>query len=599
MCSLLCLYGDLPARAGTDLRTIRVGIAVAPSFMNQPNWRSEFGQRLAYASRIFESEFKIRFVATKWYEWSGAKEHEESQALLEDLMSHFPLGDVDLVIGLTSLKKTPSQMIRDPHTIGQARPLSGYLVLRYPTNRLFKIQEQTVLVHELGHLFGAIHTDRPSTIMYPLIDKQLPSHFDQENRDIIMETRGIDFKKGIEALPKDSIQRLLGSYIKLIAENQPFDFFYMLGVLYVNIGQYDNALGTWKKAAAILPNYARIHYDLGMLYYQMGSQQNAIRELSWAVQGFRFSSENQEKVRALVALGSVFQTNNDLTSAQSAFSRALALDPKNREIKLNLAIVLIKKGQWDTAIRQLEGLLFQDPHNPKILGNLGIAFFEAKRFSESARYLNRALEKVKPGSLESVEIHNYLAKIYYQTNQPQKSIEHFQTSCNAAPNAECMKGLAQMYFQQGQWDSCIQTLATVLKNEKEDADVYGTLGVAFIRKGDYGNALPVLREGLRYTNDNKKAALFYQNIGHIMLQMQQYDFAEKEFLMGISRDWKNIECHQGLGFAYLGGNKFTNARKEFEDILRIDPKNQTAKKMIQDIDKIMKQPLEVDFQIQG
>lgn len=195
-------------------------------------------------------------------------------------------------------------------------------------------------------------------------------------------------------------------------------------------------------------------------------------------------------------------------------------------------------------------------------------------------------------------MHNYLAKVYAQMNQPQKAIEHFRISCDAAPNADCMKGLGQMYFQQGQWDNCIQTLATILRNQKEDPDVYGTLGVAFIQKGDYGNAIPVLREGLRYTTDNKKAALFYQNIGHALLQAKQYDFAIQEFQMGVSRDWNNLECHQGLAMAYLGVQQLSNAKKEFENVLRLDPKNQAAKQMINDIDKIMSQTVEMDFQIQ-
>ena len=147
-----------------------------------------------------------------------------------------------------------------------------------------------MLTHELGHLFGAVHTSDPSSMMFPVIDKQIPTRFDPENHDIIMGTRHIDFQRGVEALPRIAIQRLLGSYLKMAVQDQPFDFFYMIGVLYLTLGQYDDTLKAWKKAASILPDLPRIHYDLGMIYYQLGDQQNAVKELSRAVQGFRFPS---------------------------------------------------------------------------------------------------------------------------------------------------------------------------------------------------------------------------------------------------------------------------------------------------------------------
>jgi tetratricopeptide (TPR) repeat protein len=174
-----------------------------------------------------------------------------------------------------------------------------------------------------------------------------------------MGTRSIDFRRGVEAMPKVAIQRLLGSYLKMAVQDQPFDFFYMIGVLYLTLGQYDDALKSWKKAASILPDFPRIYYDLGMLYYQLGDQQNAVKELSRAVQGFRFPSEKPDQANALKALGSVFMSQNNLMAAYNAFSRALTLDPKNKDIKRELAVILMRRGQLNEAIRELEALLYR------------------------------------------------------------------------------------------------------------------------------------------------------------------------------------------------------------------------------------------------
>ncbi len=593
-----CGSWSRPAQAAIALRKVRVEIAVSAGFKTQPNWKSEFQQRLTYASKIFESEFKIQLVPVRYKLWSGVQESDEPRVLLEDLRSKFPKDDVDIVIGLTSVKGSARAAVRDPDTIGQARILSGYLVLRYPMDRLYRIQEQTVLTHELGHLFGAVHTKDPYSIMFPVIGKQIPSRFDEENNDIIMGTRSIDFRRGVEALPKISIQRLLGSYLKLAVKDQPFDFYYMVGVLYLNLKQYQDTLNVWKKAEAILPGYPRIHYDLGMVYYQLGDQANAVKQLTQAVQGYRFPSQKPEQLNALMALGEVFESQNNLSSAQNAYSRAQVLDPKNKNIKRELASIQLKMGQVNEAIRGFETLLYQDPDNVSLLVELGVAYYEAKRFGESQRYLEHVLQKAPNGTEENVRAHNYLAKIYYQTKRTDKALEHFNAACAARPSVDCLRGLGQMYFELGQWDNCIAELATILRTQKDDADVYGTMAVAFTQKGDYNQALPLLREGLRYAKDNKTAARFYQNTGHILLQLKSYSSAEQEFQMGIAKDWNNMECHTGLAMAYIGMQNPEGAKKALEDVLRLDPNNKTARELLQQIEKLMQQTLETKFELQ-
>lgn len=597
--SVVCIAIEAPAFSAVTPRAIRVQIAVSPGFRAQSNWRSEFEQRLAYASRIFESEFQIRLVPVKWVEWPVRSENNAPRVLLEDLQSRYPLKDADIVIGLTSVKGQSLSAVRDPDTIGQARILSGYLVLRYPMNRLYRIQEQTVLTHELGHLFGAVHTSDPLSVMFPVIDKQIPTRFDPENHDIIMGTRNINFQRGVEALPKVTVQRLLGSYLKMAVQDQPFDFFYMIGVLYLTLGQYDDTLKAWKKAASILPDFPRIHYDLGMIYYQLGDQKNAVQELGRAVQGFRFPSEKPDKVKALKAMGSVFMSQNNLPAAYNAYSRALALDPKNKDLRRDLATVLMKSGRLNEAIREFEALLYQDPDNPKLLANLGIAYFEAKRYDESERSLNHALQKAPKGSPEIFQVHNYLAKIYYKSKRSGKAIEHFRAACAANLSVDCLKGLAQMYFEAGQWDSCIAELARVLQSQKDDPDVYGTISVALMRKGDYAKALPLLREGLRYAKDNKTAARFYQNTGQILIFKKHFDLAKNEFQMGIARDWSNLDCHFGLAMACIGMQDPVGAKKSLEDILRIDPKNKKAAELLDQVEKVMRQATLMDVQLEG
>ncbi len=596
--STLALPTPVPAAA---FKEVRVGVAVTPEIKAMPNWRSNFERRLAYASRIFETEFRIRFVPAKWYEWPTVSERETTLVLIEDLMSRYPLGDVDIMIGLSRIPGKNLKAMMDPRdldTLGQARPFSGYLVLRYPTEKLYKIQEETVLTHELAHLFGAVHTRDPSSIMYPVVERQLPARFDRENHEIILQTRAMDFKKGLTSLPPMVLQSLLGSYLKLAAMDQPFDFYYTLGVLYLTLGQYDDALRAWKMAVSILPNHPRIHFDLGILYYKMNDYQNATKELTQAVQGFRFRSQNLEKVQAFTVLGDICMAQNNPLGAYQAYSRGLAIDRENPILKANLAAVAMAKGQYDDAIREFEGMLSKDPSNVKAMLNLGIAYFNKERFSDSERYLKRALPLTKNRG-EIVQIHNYLGKLYYKANQPTASIEHFRAACAIDLSAGCLKGLAQIHYQLGQWDDCIQALVRVLQMEKDDPDVYGTLAVALIQKGDYDNAVSLLQEGLRYTRDTKTEARFHKNLGYVFNQTQHFDVAEKEFQIAIAKDWSNAENHFGLALACLGRQNPVGAKEALGNVLKLDPKNKKAQEILQNIEKMLKDAPQMQIQLEG
>ena len=113
----------LPA-SNAALRELRVGVAVANNFKTKPSWKEDFLKRLGYSSRIFEQEFKVRFRATQFTDWHAPDDQPDSRALLDDLMTKFPLDNVDCVIGLSRLTQVPKDL-SDLDVLGRTQPFSG------------------------------------------------------------------------------------------------------------------------------------------------------------------------------------------------------------------------------------------------------------------------------------------------------------------------------------------------------------------------------------------------------------------------------------------------------------------------------------------
>lgn len=589
---LLLLFFHPPAQPDSlPRRSLRVGIAVAPGFKTQPNWREEFERRLAYASRIFENEFGLGFRPAIYWNWFFGDEEREMGELLNDLRGRFPLKEVDVVVGLCHLKKIPEDgRIQDLHTLGQASPFSGYLVIRYPLRRLFKIQEETVLIHELGHLFGAVHTDEPETVMASWVERQIPRRFDPENNQIISLTRSIDFKNGIQVLDRNTIELLLQSYLKLIVKDQPYEFFYVLGILYLQLGKQEDALKSWKAAARLNDQNAQIHFDMGMLYFTMEQRKKAISELSRAISFYTLPGQNGDKAQALKYLGEAYFEEGNFLAAYDAWSRASTLQPEDLELKTDLAAVLLKRGQFDEAIRLLRKVLEKNAEYLKAVLNLGIAYYETGQFDQAYQYLQLALQKSeteKPSFFsrnQYADIHQYLGDIYFKGNKLSEALSHYKTVCEIKPTVDCHKRLGEALSQAGEWDAAIQQFAWVLQQEKQDPDVYGLLGTAFAQKGRVEDALSVFREGLRYAKNNQQGAQFHKNMGNLLLGTRHFDLAATEFRYGLAKDWNNLDCQMGLALAYMGNNQPLEAREALLNVLRLDPNHEKAKTMLANIE---------------
>ena len=191
-----------------DIATVKVRVYADEQFRSQNvHWQEAFDGELAYANDVLRAEFGIKLVP-EYREWPRHAPGESLEDALRELEQLDPGRDVMTVIGLTSSLSLVSATFEQ---LGLAELGGHHLVVRgyadvferQMFDRAFhaltadereamyfarrKHKTAALLLHELGHTYGAEHTDISDSIMSALYSDR-SSAFDPASRRVIRAT---------------------------------------------------------------------------------------------------------------------------------------------------------------------------------------------------------------------------------------------------------------------------------------------------------------------------------------------------------------------------------------------------------------------------
>ena len=175
---------------------------------------------------------------------------------------------------------------------------------------------------------------------------------------------------------------------------------------------------------------AKLHTELGALYFQSGNLIVALEELTIA------TAINPDYAPAYSTRGLVLYYINELTSAESDFKRALSIAESDPEINNNYGWFLCQTGKQRESIpffdKAMKNPLYQTP---------GLA------------YLNAGACYIKLGELEAAE-------------------EHIRKSLRLMPeNPQALFQLAHILYLKGNHDAAREYLKKVTRSSEPSAEV--------------------------------------------------------------------------------------------------------------------------------
>ncbi len=188
---------------------------------------------------------------------------------------------------------------------------------------------------------------------------------------------------------QDMVKKKRQFYLELckkkVKQNPNDSSYYELGVLYKENDNFDDAIGSFKKAIALNPKHSMALYELGVVYGQQKNYEDAIKSYTESLR----IKENSE---AFQNLGVCYLKKGMMKDAYRNLVKATLLNPNKYSIYNNLGAVLEKIGNYDSAVQMLEIGIKLNPNNAVGFYNLGIALDKKGDYSGALQAYEKAVE---------------------------------------------------------------------------------------------------------------------------------------------------------------------------------------------------------------
>ena len=138
--------------------------------MLQRFWEKRYRTRIAAASEIIERHCRIRFEVVALGTWTSDDGAQRLEPLIAEFERTVNPAPARLAIGFTGQYKA----LGDEKSMGGTRgPFRAHILIREWGRQITESERLEMLVHELGHFLGAVHSPERQSVMRPDIsDRQ-------------------------------------------------------------------------------------------------------------------------------------------------------------------------------------------------------------------------------------------------------------------------------------------------------------------------------------------------------------------------------------------------------------------------------------------
>ena len=240
----------------------------------------------------------------------------------------------------------------------------------------------------------------------------------------------------------------------------------LLGSIYGQLGNFDDAINSYRKAISINPDMPQLHFGLAHALDRSG-------RLSEAESSFKTALQLQPgNLQAVLKLGIICYSQSRLSEAEHYFTQALDINPESMEALLGLGRIYHQRRKPELAGNYLNKASEINAGHPGVLHVQACIAQEQGQWDVAEEKFNQAL-KIHPGYVDAIKDR---AHLYMMLNKTREAREGYQRILSLQPdNIVATIGLAKLYDQSGD----IQASYDLLNPLMEKGIVNAGLGIAY------------------------------------------------------------------------------------------------------------------------
>jgi tetratricopeptide (TPR) repeat protein len=305
---------------------------------------------------------------------------------------------------------------------------------------------------------------------------------------------------------------------------------------------------------------------------------------------------NPSSVEGYNLLGIVYSAEKDYAHALEAFQHALLLDPNSTRTHNNLGNVYVAQEKFDLAEKEFEKVVHLDPANRDANYNLGLVLMArrspaqaiphfqrvhpadiATRFNLIRAYLQagrtaeglKMAREISDQNKNSVQLHFTLGVLLAAEKQyPVAQLELEKASALQPETFEILYNLGQVYLQSGDYSKAEVTLSRALKLKPDSPEALYLLARVDSEQTRAVDALDLLVRAHKLAPENTDIIFL---MARVSMAQNYFEDAIPLLESGVKIAPKRADLHAALGESYFMSGKPEKAIDEFTTLIQLDP----------------------------
>ncbi|RKY36711.1 MAG: hypothetical protein DRP78_02965 [Candidatus Omnitrophota bacterium] len=320
------------------------------------------------------------------------------------------------------------------------------------------------------------------------------------------------------------------------------------------------------------PQHAFIYFNLGMLYLQIGKYDEAVRCLEQALH------LKSDYVEAYLCIGLVYELKDEIGKSEQAYKSVINIMPKNCLAHFRLGSLYLGTDQDEKALQQFQRVIEINPEIVEPYFEIARTYLKLDNPDAAIKILLSRENFIKEkayfflllGIANSVKDDFVLAEQYYHkalTEKPDYEAARFY--------------LAVLYERQGKRDLSKQEFLLIIENNPDNSVACNYLGYMYAEDGaNLDKAIELIKKAIKIEPKN---GAYVDSLGWAYYKKGNLEYALKYLEQAVSLLDSDFEIHSHLGQVYFEKGCFSKARKHWERSLKIKPAQVEVKEKLENL----------------